>query len=71
MACATPSSEASFRQAALYVDRILKGAKGANPADLPAQQPTTYLLAVNLKTATTLGLTLPPSLLLRANEAVQ
>jgi putative ABC transport system substrate-binding protein len=63
-----PNFEDSFRQAALYVDRILKGAK---PADLPAQQPTTYLLAVNLKTATTLGLTMPPSLLLRANEVVQ
>jgi putative ABC transport system substrate-binding protein len=59
---------ALFRRAAYYVDRILKGAK---PADLPAQQPTTYLLAVNLKTATTLGLTMPPSLLLRANEVVQ
>ena len=63
-----PNFEDSFRQAAAYVDRILKGAK---PADLPAQQPTTYLLAVNLKTATTLGLTMPPSLLLRANEVVQ
>ena len=63
-----PNFEDSFRQAAAYVDRILKGAK---PADLPAQQPTTYLLAVNLKTAGTLGLTMPPSLLLRANEVVQ
>jgi putative ABC transport system substrate-binding protein len=63
-----PKIEDSFRQAALYVDRILKGAK---PADLPAQQPTTYVLAVNLKTAATLGLTMPPSLLLRADEVVQ
>ena len=63
-----PNFEDSFRQAALYVDRILKGAK---PADLPAQQPTTYILAVNLKTAATLGLTMPPSLLLRADEVVQ
>jgi ABC-type uncharacterized transport system substrate-binding protein len=63
-----PNFEDSFRQAAVYVDRILKGAK---PADLPAQQPTTYILAVNLKTAATLGLTLPPSVLLRADEVVQ
>jgi putative ABC transport system substrate-binding protein len=63
-----PNFEDSFRQAAVYVDRILKGAK---PADLPAQQPTTYLLAVNLKTAATLGLTMPPSLLLRADQVVQ
>ena len=63
-----PNFEDSFRQAAVFVDRILKGAK---PADLPAQQPTTYVLAVNLKTAATLGLTLPPSLLLRADEVVQ
>jgi hypothetical protein len=63
-----PNFEDSFRQAALYIDRTLKGAK---PADLPAQQPTTYLLAVNLKTAATLGLTMPPSLLLRANDVVQ
>ena len=63
-----PSQEESFRQAALYIDRILKGAK---PADLPAQQPTRYTLAVNLKTAATLGLTIPSSLLLRTDEVVQ
>jgi putative ABC transport system substrate-binding protein len=63
-----PSIEDSFRQAAVYVDRILKGAK---PADLPAQQPTTYVLAVNLKTEATLGLTMPNSLLLRADQVVQ
>jgi putative ABC transport system substrate-binding protein len=57
-----------FRQAALYIDRILKGAK---PADLPAQQPRRYTLAVNLKTAATLGLTIPPSLLLRTDDVVQ
>ena len=58
----------SFRQAAVYVDRILKG---ANPTDLPAQQPTAYSLAVNLKTAATLGLTIPPSLLVRADDVIQ
>jgi putative ABC transport system substrate-binding protein len=63
-----PRIEDSFRQAALYVDRILKGAK---PADLPAQQPTTYNLAVNLKTAATLGLTIPPSLLVRTDDLIQ
>jgi ABC-type uncharacterized transport system substrate-binding protein len=63
-----PSAEDSFRQAALYIDRILKGAK---PADLPAEQPTRYYLTVNLKTATMLGLTIPPSLLLRADEVIQ
>jgi putative ABC transport system substrate-binding protein len=63
-----PSQEESFRQAAFYIDRILKGAK---PADLPAQQPTRYTFAVNLKTAATLGLTIPASLLLRTDEVVQ
>jgi putative ABC transport system substrate-binding protein len=62
------SFEDAFRQAAVYVDRIFKGAK---PADLPAEQPTRYYLAVNLKTAATLGVTIPPSLLLRADDVVQ
>jgi putative ABC transport system substrate-binding protein len=63
-----PRPEDGFRQAAFYIDRIFKGAK---PADLPAEQPTRYYLAVNLKTAATLGLTIPPSLLLRADDVVQ
>ena len=63
-----PSPEDDFRRAALYIDRIFKGAK---PADLPAEQPTRYYLTVNLKTAATLGLTIPPSLLVRADDVVQ
>jgi len=63
-----PTFEDGFRQAALYIDRIFKGVK---PADLPAQQPTRYYLAVNLKTAAMLGLTIPPSLLLRTDDLVQ
>ena len=63
-----PSPEDDSRRAAHYIDRILKGAK---PADLPAEQPTRYYLTVNLKTAATLGLTIPPSLLVRADDVVQ
>ena len=63
-----PDAVDSFRGAATYVDRILRG---ANPSDLPVQLPTKFEMVVNLKTAKALGLAVPPSILLRADEVIE
>ena len=63
-----PDAEESFRSVARYVDRILRGAK---PSELPVEQPTRFELVVNLRVATNLGITIPPSVLVRTDRLIE
>jgi len=63
-----PDPDDTWRRAASYVDRILRGAK---PGDLPVQLPTKFEMVLNLKTAKALGLAVPPSIMLRATEVIE